>query len=184
MNGEAVTRPGAGCIRRVGRLIIARDDFPLALGQVRVPHVEDQDRPQLVAVVPGLMFDRVVEREWLADDPRPDLAADPETAALRNDQRQVDDRPRVGDAGMRWDALCGFSIEKKALGARPGMYDTGSDSSTFAVSGQRSSTGCLARHIPTGRSHPSRGCCRVPTIVLADPRFHPHIWPQRLARAP
>ena len=80
-------------------------------------HVEDQDRPQLVAVVPGLMFDRVVEREWLADDPRPDLSPDPETAALRNDQRQVDNRPRIGDAGMRWDAfLCGFSIEEE--GAR------------------------------------------------------------------
>ena len=46
------------------------------------------------------MLDRVVERPGLADLPLPGLAADPEGAAGRHDQRQMDDRPDVADAGM------------------------------------------------------------------------------------
>jgi hypothetical protein len=37
--------------------------------------------------------------------------------------------------------LCGFSMEKKALGARPGILAPGSASSVLAVAGQRSRTG-------------------------------------------
>src|SRR5438067_1508352 len=75
------------------------------LAKMRVPAVEDEQCAILVAAVPRFMLDRVVERERLALAPFAGLAADPESAARRHDQRQMDDRAGVGDAGVRRDVL-------------------------------------------------------------------------------
>ena len=50
------------------------------------------------------MLDRVVEHERLPYAPFPNALADPETAAGRNDQWQVRDKPDVGHARMWRDA--------------------------------------------------------------------------------
>jgi hypothetical protein len=43
---------------------------------VRVPDVKDKYRAEVFAVVPGLMFDGVIEGERLADFPLAGFAAD------------------------------------------------------------------------------------------------------------
>ena len=54
---------------------------------MRVPDVEDQDDPQLVAVIARLVLDRVVEDPRLAGDPLTRIVADSEGAVLGDDQR-------------------------------------------------------------------------------------------------
>ena len=57
----------------------------------------------LDAAVPGFVLVGVVEYDGLALAPCVLLAADDERAVLRNDERQVTDDPRVGDAAVRQD---------------------------------------------------------------------------------
>src|SRR4029079_10818813 len=84
------------------------DHSLLVRAEVRVPAIEDQQRAIFTALVPRLMLDRVVEREGLTYTPLADLAADPKAAAVGHDQRQMDDRPDIGDAGVGRDSLAGL----------------------------------------------------------------------------
>src|SRR4029079_5737444 len=75
------------------------DHLTLMFAEMRVPTIENQDCAVLVTLVPGFMLDRVFERKGLALSPFARFPAHPERAAGWNDQRQMNDRPRVGDAG-------------------------------------------------------------------------------------
>src|SRR2546427_10401602 len=75
---------------------------------MRVPDVEDENDAQLVAVVPGLVLDRVVEHPRPARDPLPRHVADPESAGARDDEGKVRDEADIGHAGVRWDPGPGF----------------------------------------------------------------------------
>ncbi len=80
-----------------------RDGFTLRRRQVRVPDVDDQHDARARAAVPGLVLVGVVEYDRVAFAPFVLLAADDERAVLRNDERQVTDDARVGDAAVRQD---------------------------------------------------------------------------------
>src|SRR5690348_18510598 len=82
---------------RVGDGEQTADHVALMLAEIRVPAVEDEERAILIAGVPRLMLDRVVESEGLALAPLARLAADPKGAAGRHDQRQV----KIGRASCR-----------------------------------------------------------------------------------
>src|SRR5215467_10522678 len=73
------------------------------VAEMRIPRIDDEHRAVTSAAVPCLVLDRVVERERLAFYPASNLAADPELAILGNDQRQVDDTPHIGHAGVSRD---------------------------------------------------------------------------------
>src|SRR5437667_9687228 len=70
---------------------------------MRVPDVEDENHTQLVAVVPGLVLDRVVEHPGLTRNPLAYVVADPESATVRDDEGKVRDEADIGHAGVRWD---------------------------------------------------------------------------------
>src|SRR4029453_2921197 len=90
------------------------EDHPLLVrAEMGVPAIEDQQRAILVAVVPCFMLDRIVEGEGLAIAPPRALSANPESAFPRHDQRQVDDCPNVGDAGVRRNSLAGLQDREK-----------------------------------------------------------------------
>src|SRR5579859_2076295 len=79
--------------------------------EIGVPNVEDEDSAHLVATVPRLMFDRVVEDQRLARLPLSPLVTDAKPATRRYDQGHMNDQPRVGDAGVRRDQ--GFRSERR-----------------------------------------------------------------------
>src|SRR5262249_26084376 len=91
-------------VERVGRSDDLGDRRAFLRRDAWAPHVADENDAGLVAVVPGLVLDRVVEHPGLAAAPLPGLAADPEAAARRHDQRQVHDQTEVCDARVRRDA--------------------------------------------------------------------------------
>ena len=72
-----------------------------------IPDVENEDRPQRVASIPGFMFNSVVEDEGFSFYPFACFAPDAETAIRRHNQRQMHDAPNIGDAGMRRDMRSG-----------------------------------------------------------------------------
>src|SRR5512141_1374709 len=84
-----------------------RDRVDFDGGKVRVPAIDDQHDARLLAAVPRLMLERVVERDALAFLPGVVLAADADRAVVRNDQRQMRDDARVRHAVMRQDVRAG-----------------------------------------------------------------------------
>src|SRR5437588_6779724 len=78
---------------------------------MRMPDVEDQHDAELVAVVPGLVLDGIVEHPRLARNPLPDIVADAESTSLRDDQREMRDQAGVGYAVVRRNA--GFRLEQR-----------------------------------------------------------------------
>ena len=70
---------------------------------MRVPDVEDEYRAEVFAVVPSFMFDGVIKCKGLADFPLAGFSPHPEAAAFGDDQRQMDDRAGVSNAGVRRD---------------------------------------------------------------------------------
>ena len=76
----------------------------LGLAEVRIPHVEDQDGAQLVAVVPGFMTDGVIEQDQFSWFPDVGLLAHPQGAVRRNDQWQMNGQAGVGGA-IVWGLL-------------------------------------------------------------------------------
>ena len=66
-----------------------------------MPDVEDEHDAQLVALVPGLMLDGVVEYPRLARNPLPGIVADPEITILGDDQGQMRNHAHVADADVR-----------------------------------------------------------------------------------
>ena len=80
-----------------------RDRIALRRREMRIPHVDDQHDARPRAAVPGLVLVGVVEHDRLALAPGARLAADHQRAVLGNDERQVADGPRVGDAAVRED---------------------------------------------------------------------------------
>ncbi len=59
--------------------------------QMWVPNIENKDRAGLVAIVPRLMLNGVIERKRGSYLPRSRLATDAEPTPIRNDQRNVND---------------------------------------------------------------------------------------------
>src|SRR5688572_16692489 len=92
-----------GAAEGVARLNDCADRRALLLRQPRTPDVADENDARLIAVVPRLVLDRVVEYPGLADSPLARLAADAKPAAGRHDQRQMHDQAKVGDASVRRD---------------------------------------------------------------------------------
>src|SRR3954468_9965998 len=88
------------CKRRAAVADDCCDGATVPLAKGRRPKVDDQDDAELVAVVPRLVLDRIVENEGLADIPLGRRLTDPEAAAARHYERQVADEPRIGDACM------------------------------------------------------------------------------------
>jgi hypothetical protein len=72
------------------------DGFALCLGQVRVPHIEDQYDADLLAAVHGLVLIGIVEYDDLARLPTMGFPTHDELAVLRDDQRQMPDHAHVG----------------------------------------------------------------------------------------
>ncbi len=73
-----------------------------------MPDIEDKDDSQLIAVIPGLVLDGVVEDQGLAGDPFARLVAHAKAATPGHDKRQVRDEADVGDARMRRYARTGL----------------------------------------------------------------------------
>ena len=91
---------------------IGRDpSYHLALGRahVRIPDIQDQHGTRLIAVVPGFVFESIVENEGLTGMPLAALRADPKSAAGRDDQWEMYDEPRIRNAGVRGNA--GLGVE-------------------------------------------------------------------------
>src|SRR5207237_6847509 len=85
-------------------------------GQKGIPDVQDQDRPRLVATVPGLVLNGVIEHPRLTGSPFASLRADPKAAARRYHERYVHDQAGVGDAGVRRDAGARLQDREKSRG--------------------------------------------------------------------
>lgn len=75
----------------------------LALGwcEQRIPNVHNHDDPRRIGVVPGFVFDGIVEGPRLAHLPDAGFVADAEPGRSRKNQRQVNDQTRIGRTGMR-----------------------------------------------------------------------------------
>ena len=152
--------PGpAAPVRRFRDPVEAAQQIALDLGDVRIPDVEDEDRAHRrpSGSRPHARSCRRTPRP--ADLPLARLAADPEGAARRNDQRQMDDRPDVADTryGPAGGSPAG-AARRRPSGVRPGRSDNGSASTAAAVSGTRAQTA-------SSRARPSTGC-RAPQSSL------------------
>ena len=66
------------------------------------------------------MLDRVVEHEGFSHAPLPSRCSDPESASRRDDERQVTDQARVGDARMRRNSRTWREQRVHRIGRRAG----------------------------------------------------------------
>ncbi len=79
-------------------------------------------------------------------------------------------------------AFAASASKRRRSALVPGSSTPAANQAPGQLSGSGPVPACWARHIPRGRSRPNRGCCRARPFVVADPQFHPHVGPQRLAR--
>jgi len=56
----------------------------VGIAQQRIPETEDHHDSQCIAIVEGLVLDRVIEHQRLALLPLPFLEPDPQSAAVRH----------------------------------------------------------------------------------------------------
>src|SRR4029077_4385209 len=84
---------------------------------IRDPAIEDQNGAILGALVPSLVLDGIVERNGFAFTPFASFAADPERTAGRDEQRTMNDRARVGYAGVRRNVFAGLQQRKEHRGS-------------------------------------------------------------------
>ncbi len=93
---------------RVGYTIELLQQGLFGKRQMRIPYVEYQHNPHLVAVIPCFMFDRIIERKGLTLAPRPRFSANSKGAVARNDQRQMNDCATIRHAGVRRNVTAGL----------------------------------------------------------------------------
>src|SRR5688572_9970884 len=103
-------------VEGVGGLNDCADRHALLRRQPRTPDVADENDARLVAVVPRLVLDGVIEHPGLADSPFARFAADAEAAAGRHDQRQMHDQSEVGDAGVRRNSRARLEHREQSRG--------------------------------------------------------------------
>ena len=110
---DPAQRAGHGIVQHRA---IARDCRAFVVRQVRVPAIENQHGAALVGTIPRLVFDGIVKRKGLPRDSLAGFTAHAKTAVRRNIQRQMHDRARVGNAGMRRNAGVRFQQRKECVG--------------------------------------------------------------------
>ena len=124
-------------VERVGRGDDAGDRSALLRRQPRTPDVADEDVARLVAVVPRLVLDRVVEHPAFADAPLACLAADAKTAAGR--QAPAAGAPPAGNLPRPCAGECGSAA------ATPSTSRTASACGTSACGSACSAASSRAR---------------------------------------
>ena len=116
---DPAQRAGHGIVQHRA---IARDCRAFVVRQVRVPAIENQHGAALVGMISRLVFDGIVKRKGLPRDPFAGFTAHAKTAVRRNIQRQMRDRARVGNAGMRRNAGVRFQQRKECVGRSAGSF--------------------------------------------------------------
>ena len=101
------------------RLQQHREKLDLVVGQLRVPEVEDQVDSGLLAVVPGLVVEGVVEYDALVLLQVLGLVADPHAGALRPHQRQVHPELLAGGAVVGRDVGAGRDCAEEGVEVVP-----------------------------------------------------------------
>lgn len=79
------------------------DRLAVGLIEFGAPQIADQDYPQVVAVVPGLVAYAVIKDPGFAFDPFARIAANSEKALSRYDERQMDQHTEIGHPNMGRD---------------------------------------------------------------------------------
>jgi hypothetical protein len=127
----------------IHRPIHRRQRCSLGHRQFRAPDLEQQDGAGLVTIVPRLMLDRVVEDQRLARADIADIVTDTQTAAVGDDQRDVD----IPLCGGMW--VPPLRIENSAIGDLPAMNGIGALATAATVTGHAvwaAATGWPSRH--------------------------------------